>query len=123
MKAVWLGLVLLIFNISMATVAYSGLFTAAPYYESSTIDRYSGLANFTNMTKTDLDTQTIDIWDYILGGVGFGWANQYVLVIDNSVPGYYAAAQPFLVGLNIIAGFLYAIAAIEFFWRQSIEGG
>ena len=117
MKAVWLALTFLVFNICMGMVANSGLFTAAPYYEDEVIERYQGLANFTNMSKTDLEPQTIDVWDYLLSVVTFNWANQYTILL-----GIHDEMLPFIWGLNAIALFLYAIAAIEFFWRQSIEG-
>jgi hypothetical protein len=117
MKAVWLALVFLVFNICMGAVAQSGLLTSAPYYEDEIIEHYEDLDDFQNMSKTDLEAQTIDMWDFLLNVVTFNWLNQYTILI-----GIHDEALPFIYGLNAIALFFYAVAAIEFFWRQSISG-
>jgi len=117
MKAIWLAMSILIFNICMAAVAHSGLFTAAPYYEDTVIEHYQGLENFTNMSKTDLEPQTIDVWSYLLQSVTFEWANQYTAGI-----GIEDDIRPFILGMDAIAVFLYAVAMIEFLWRQNISG-
>lgn len=117
MKALWLALSILIFNISMAAVANSGLFTASPYYEDTVIEHYQGLENYTNMSKTDLEPQSIDILGVLLQAVTFEWANQYTALI-----GIRDEAYPFILGLDAVAVFLYTVALIEFFWRRSISG-
>lgn len=117
MKALWLAMTFLIFNICMGAVATSGLFTESPYYENTVIERYQVLENFTNMSKTDLEPQTVDIWGVLLSVTTFEWANQYTSLI-----GLKTQLYPFILGLNAIALFLYAVAAIEFLWRQNLSG-
>ena len=117
MKAIWLALTFLIFNICMQAVAGSGLLTSSPYYEDQVIDHYAGLTNYTNMSKTDLEPQTIDVWSYLLKSITFEWAHQYTNMI-----GIQAEMTPFILGLDFIAAFLYAVAMIEFLWRQNISG-
>lgn len=117
MKALWLALAFLIFNVAMAAVANSGLFTAAPYYEDTVIEHYQGLSNFENMTKTDMEAPTIDVWSYLLQSVTFEWSTQYTRMV-----GVEDELSPFILALDALALFLYGLAMIEFFWRQNITG-
>jgi len=116
MKAVWIALIFLIFNISMGTVTQSGLFTTSSYYEDTVIENYGGMADFSNLSKTQEEQEyyTVDMFQIIINTLTFNWAFQYTNAL-----GITAQASFFITGLNIIMYVIIAVAFIEFFWRRS----
>lgn len=114
MKAVWIALVLLIFNVGMSVVTTSGLFTASAYYEDAVIDQYSEYGNFSNLTKTETEAQSMDMFSMAISTLSFNWAYQYIipLGLENELGG-------FIGGLNVILLFLNAVAFVEVFMRRS----
>ena len=116
MKAIWFAIMFFIFNLAMGVVVNSGLYSGT-YYDSEMNAHYGGLVNYTNLSKTEIEAQATDVWDYILNPLSFNWANQYAVQL-----GLAAQLAPFIAGLNILMLIIYGIALVELFWRRDIFG-
>ena len=114
MKAVILALIFLILNFSMSMVVHSTLFTEPGYYEKTETEKYSGLTNFTNMTKTNKEPQVTDMLSLKAGGLTFNWLFQYLNYI-----GLDEELAIFIYGLNCLTVALYGVALVELFMKRS----
>lgn len=114
MKAIVFVLIILIFNVAMSVVTQSGLFTASGYYESEIIERYNpDNLDITNISKTETDAPSMDIFSLATHSLSFGWLKQYAPNgLENNFDGI-------ILGLNAIGVFLISIAFIELWMRRS----
>ncbi len=114
MKAVVFALILLIFNIAMATVTESGLFVSRDFFESEYINQYQNIHNMTNMTKTNIEAPSMDIFHLFTSTLTFDWA----IKIGQKI-GIEKETRSFVIMLNMILAAIIGIAFIELFMRRS----
>ncbi len=117
MKIVEVAFILLVFNICVGAASHS-LITPYPlYYESSytdTFDPESGNlpSNISTVSETQQYSTTMDIVDVVMSVTDFGWLYHYI------PQDLQADAAVYIVGLQAIVGFFYAVAIIELFVKQ-----
>jgi hypothetical protein len=116
MKALVIALCLLIFSLSMAAVSNTGLFTARGMYESEYLTKFQSIKNMTNLTKTDLDAPTMDVFQIFISTLTFGWI---VPIGEKMGIGNEMAVFAFL--LDVLLAALIGIAFIEMFFRQGTD--
>jgi hypothetical protein len=123
MKIIEVAFIMLVFNICMGAVTHS-LITPYPlYYETEFInimDPDSGRlpANISTVSETQQYSTTMDVVDIVMSVTDFGWLDHYVPA------GLKTEAALYILGLQAIVGFFYAIAIIELFVKQfDILGG
>lgn len=108
MKVMIIAAAFLIFNIAMSVIVSSNILEGNTYYQDEYIGRYND-ANFNNLSKTDIDAQSMDIFTLIIRSVSFNWLNSYIP--DEYEPDF----AIFILGLNALGAFLIAVGAIEIF--------
>lgn len=117
MKIAEIAFILLVFNACVGVVTHS-LITPYPlYYESeytNTFDPDTGAlpSNMSTVSETQQYSTTMDIVDVIMSVTDFGWLNHYVPQELKS------EATIYVVMLQAIVGFFYAVAIIELFVKQ-----
>lgn len=112
MKALIFAAAFLIFNISMSVVVHSGVLTGTTFYESEYINQYNDM-DFDNLSKTQIDAQSMDIFTLAIHTVTFNWIYDY---IPKDLHSHF---EIFVIGLNALGMFLIAVAAIELFTKGS----
>lgn len=118
MKIVGLAFALLILNFCFAATVYSDITDYTIYYESEFIEEFdpengSLPGNISTVSEAEQYPTTMNIVDVILGVTDFGWL--YALVPDDLDDD----AAPYIIMLQAIIGFLYAVAIIELFVKRS----
>lgn len=117
MKIVEVALIILVFNVCMGIVTHS-LITPYPiYYESEYVNTFnpetgSLPANISTVSETQQYSTTMDIVDIIMSVTDFGWITHYVPSELKS------EATIYIMSLQAIIGFFYAVAIIELFVKQ-----
>lgn len=118
MKIVGLAFALLLFNFCMSAAVHAQMTDYPIYYESEYLNEFdpeggSLPENISTVSEAEQYPTTMNIVDLILGVTDFGWL--YSLVPDDLDD----AAAPYIMGLQGIVGFLYAVAIIELFVKRS----
>ena len=118
MKIVELAFIMLVFNFCMGIAVHSGIATQTGFYESqfgNTFNPETGSlpANISTTSETQQYGATMDVLSLILSVTDFGWVYSMV------PPDLKADFIPFIMGLQCIVGFFYAIAIIEMFVKYT----
>lgn len=114
MKAIVIAMCLLIFNIAMSLASGSGLFTTHAYYESEYLTAYEQIPNMSDLTKTDTEPPTMDIFGMFMSTLTFDWVMPYAQAV-----GIEDESRVFVLGLNTVLAAIIGIAFIEIFIGKS----
>lgn len=118
MKIVSIAFAILVFNVCLSIATHSMLTDHPIYYESSYINEFtpgSGSLpdNISTVSEAQQYSSTMNIFDLILNVVDFGWL--YYMIPDE-LDEYFVI---YIVGIQAIVGFLYAVAIIELFVKRT----
>lgn len=118
MKIVELAFILLVFNFCMGVVVHSQLTEYPIYYESEFIERFDPETgdlpgNISTVSETQQYSTTMNIVDIVMSVTDFGWL--YALIPDDIESEFVI----YIVGLQAIVGFFYAVAIIELFVKRT----
>lgn len=122
MKIIETAFVILVFNLAMGIASHT-FETHSIYYESEAVNAFqpgTGALpdNITTSSETQQYSSTMGIVDVIFSVTNFGW-------IRVLIPDYLqSSAEIYILALQAIVGFFYAIAIIEMFVKySSVLGG
>lgn len=118
MKIVSIAFALLVFNVCLSIATHSMLTEYPIYYESEYINEFTpGTGslpdNISTISEAQQYSSTMSIFDLILNVVDFGWL--YYMIPDE-LDEHFAI---YIVGIQAIVGFLYAVAIIELFVKRT----
>lgn len=123
MKVVVIAFALLVFNVCLSIATHADLTAYPIYYESEFINEFQpgtgGLPdNISTVSETQQYSTTMSVFDLIINVVDFGWV--YHLIPDELDADF----AIYIIGIQAIVGFLYAVAIIELFVKRTeILGG
>ena len=118
MKIVAIAFALLVFNVCLSIATHSQLTPYPNYYESQYINEFapgtgSLPQNISTVSESQQYSSTMSIFDVILNVVDFGWL--YYMIPDELDDDF----AIYIVGIQAIVGFLYAVAIIELFVKRT----
>lgn len=117
MKIVEVAFIILVFNICVGMVTHAMITPYPNYYESEYVNTFnpeSGMlpTNISTVSEAQQYSTTMDIVDVVMSVTDFGWLYHYVPADLQTEAAYY------IIGLQAIVGFFYAVAIIELFVKQ-----
>ena len=118
MKIVEVAFAMLIFNFCIGLTSHAGLIQYPIYYESEYLNEFqpgtgSLPGNLSTVSQEQQYGTTMDVVNVVLSVTDFGWL--YALIPQD----LHDDAAIYILGLQAIIGFLYAVAIIELFVQRT----
>lgn len=119
MKIAVIAMTLILINIVASVVATADIFGSSQvsFYETQFTDRYTDLSrtNISAFSETQQFTESMNIFDVLIGSLSFNWIVQYVLTAALKE----AVTNTVILGLNAFLAFLVSIALIELWMKRA----
>ena len=118
MKIVVLAMIIILINIAVTAVTAANIFgTSTGYFEPRISEIYTERSgtNISSFSEDQQFTESMGIFDIILGSVSFNWIIQYV----PTQPLKEAINNTVILGLNAFIIFLSGVAILELFMKRA----